>query len=269
MRRIHWFIACLPLIAAPLAAQDEEPATPPAEEEPAPPTAGEVEIPDPGTPVEDPAVARQEVVRFQGEFKDAKKDEAKQVELLGRLGAWDHPLIFKEASKYLRDRSYQVAVAAVVAVARQSTSADKAGRALFGILRREKRTDVVCASLVGMGRLGFTERGVYDEVQKMFVQGPGEIRKAAARYFGYVKAKEAFRLLAENLDEPHSTLPPDDPRNPPASYWEEKWKEWNSNRPYYRWALSQIVEGETFETTDEARMWAESEDGRERGITWD
>jgi hypothetical protein len=90
---------------------------------------------------------------------------------------------------------------------------------------------------------------------------------AAARYFGYVKAKQAFRMLAEALDEPRPTLPPDDPANPPASYWKARWEEWSHNVPYYRWAISQIVEGETFETTAEAKKWAETH-GEEHGIEW-
>ena len=44
-------------------------------------------------------------------------------------------------------------------------------------------------------------------------------------------------------------------------------KLWKENEPSVRWALSQFVEGESFETTAEAKQWAKSE-GKKHGIEW-
>jgi len=192
------------------------------------------------------------------------QDDKKRAELLLKLGDKDHKRIFKEACKYVRDRDFRVATAAVVAIARQKSSADDAGKFLARILDREKRTNVLCAAMVGMGVLGYTR--AYDEVKKFYRKDTGELRKAAARYFGYTKAKEAFRMLAEDLAEPVATNP-NDPNNPPASWWEERWKAWKANEKAIHWALSQLVEGETFETTAEAKKWAEAH-GKEHGIEW-
>lgn len=260
-------LAALLLLPALLLAEDEKPAgeKPPEEKPEKRKTAAEVEIPEPGTAIEDPAVARQEVARFDKEMR-AAPSAAKEAELLRALGGWDHPDVLKAATKYLKDRERDVAVAAVVVIARQGKSKDAAGRILLGTLKTEKRTDIVCAALVGMGRLGFDNKSAVNEAMKLFQRDTKETHKAATRYFGYIRYKPVFRQLAEKLDEPVATNP-NDPKNPPASWWEERWTEWSSNVPYTRWALAQLVEGETFEQTKEAKQWAEAE-GRKHGIEW-
>ncbi len=255
------FLVPLLLLPALLRAEDKPPEQKPEKRK----TAAELEIPDPGTAVEDPAVARQEVARFDKEMR-AAPDAAKEADLLKTLGGWDHPDVLKAATKYLKDKEREVAVAAVVVIARQSKSKDAAGKILLGTLKTEKRTDIVCAAIVGMGRLGFDSKAAVNEVMKYFQRDTKETHKAATRYLGYIKYKPAFRILAEKLEEPVAKNP-NDPTNPPASWWEERWKEWNTNVPYTRWALSQLVEGETFEQAKEAKEWAESE-GKKHGIEW-
>ena len=259
-------LAFLLLLPAILLADDDKPG---AEKPPDPKakkkTAAELDIPDPGSGIEDPSVARQEVARFEKEMREAPS-AAKEVEILARLGNWDHPDVVKAATKYVKDKERDVAVAAIVVVARQSKSKDAAGRILMGVLKTEKRTDIVCAAIVGMGKLGYDNKATVKEVQSFFQRDTKETHKAATRYFGFIKFKPAFRMLAERLDEPRPKNP-NDPTNPPESYWKERWQEWDSNVPYTRWALSQLVEGETFELTAEAKEWAEKH-GREHGIEW-
>jgi hypothetical protein len=250
------------LVAAPLLADDTAPQPDKPEKKK---TAAELEIPDPGSAVEDPAVARQEVARFEKEMRETK-DPAREVELLDRLGGWDHPEVLKAAQRYVKDKEFQVAVAAIVAVARQGKSREAAGKVLLGVVKSEKRTDVLCAAVVGMGKLGFDQKSAIGEAQKLFQRDTKETHKAATRYFGYVKWKPAFRQLAEKLDEPHPANP-NDPTNPPESYWKERWMEWSTNVPHTRWALAQLVPGETFETTEEAKQWAETE-GKKHDVEW-
>lgn len=227
---------------------------------------GGIEIPDPGTKIEDSSVARQEVSRFRKEMRAAKDDPEKQIELLTRLGDWDHRLILDEARKHVRDRHHHVAAAAIVAVARQASSADKAGSTLYKCLR-DDRTTVICAALVGMGKLGYDKASVRRKAYSYFQQDTDERHKAATRYLGYIKDKSAFRMLAEHLDEPTGPSNPNDPSNPPASYWKKKWMDWATNVYYTRWAISQLVPGETFETKSEAQLWAEKH-GADHGIEW-
>ena len=174
--------------------------------------------------------------------------------------------ILKAAQKHLSHKDHIVAIAAVVAVARQSESVKRAGKALLGVLKREKRTHVVCAALVGMGVVGFEDKNSIKQAKRFFRRNTKETHKAAIRYLGYVKYKAAFRMLAEKLDEPRAKNP-NDPNNPPASYWKERWYEWDSNVKYTRWALTQLVEDETFETAEEAKEWVEAE-GKKYGVEW-
>lgn len=260
----------LPLLlcmtALPLLAQDDKKEEDAKPKGPLDGKAGDVEIGDPGVVISDSAVANAEVARFQADMKKAKraKDEKQMAELLLLLGAKDHPKIYLAATKHVKHKNHRVATAAVICIARQQSSAKKARRYLQGILKREKRTSVVAAAIVGMGVLNHT--GAYKDVKKVFVKDRRELRKAAARYFGYTKAKDAFRLLAEQLDQPEPANP-NDPDNPPASYWEERYYEWKENEKAVHWALSQLVEGESFETEREAKQWAE-QNGRKHGIEW-
>ncbi len=239
-------------------ADDEAPPAP----EPKPKPAGEVEVGEPGVKIEDPAVARDKIARFQAAYKEADEEPAK-AELVKKLGDWDHPEILKTLVKLIGERNRFVAIEAAVACARQSDAA-KAGAALHRALQNEKRIDVACALLVALGKTGYVK--AYKDAEKWFKKESAEGRKAAARYFGGVKAKEAFRLLAEELDEPRPGRI-DDPKNPPASWWKERWEEWDSNLPYVKKALSELVPGETFDTRKEAEEWARVE-GRTHGIEW-
>ena len=235
------------------------------EEKPKRKTAGELEIPDPGTAIEDSAVARKEVARFLKEWKSAQGAEQK-IKALTRLGGFDHSDILKAATKHTKDRDHTIAIAAVVVIARQSRSKVKAGKTLLGVLRKEKRNHVICAALVGMGRLGYDHKSAVKEAIEFFRRDTKETHKAATRYFGYIKYKNAFRMLAEKLDEPVAEKV-NDPMNPSTAWWKERWIEWKSNVEYTRWALSELVEGETFETKNEAREWVETE-GKAYGLEW-
>jgi hypothetical protein len=67
------------------------------------------------------------------------------------------------------------------------------------------------------------------------------------------KELEALDLLLENLDEP-APANVDDPSNPPAEYWEMRWKAWRSWRDDVKEALFAIT-GQRFNTSAEAREW--------------
>jgi hypothetical protein len=231
-------------------------------------TPGEIEIEDPGATIEDTTVAKREVARFAEKMK-AAADDAARVALLTRLGGWDHALIFRAATKYIRHKSEPVAIAAIVACARQSRSSS-AGSVLFKGIAREKREPVICALWVGAGRHGYDKTSAYKAALKVLQNTKGEVLKAATRYLGYIKAKKAFRVLAELLEEPSRSMPAGpsgEVRLMPASYWQAIHDSWFANLPHARWALSELVPGETFETREEAREWAEAE-GKRHGIRW-
>lgn len=67
------------------------------------------------------------------------------------------------------------------------------------------------------------------------------------------KEARAIDVLLRNLDEP-APANPDDPSNPPAEYWEARWKSWKAWRGRVKEALFQIT-GQRFSTASEAKAW--------------
>jgi len=67
------------------------------------------------------------------------------------------------------------------------------------------------------------------------------------------KEVQAIPLLLRNIDEPVPANP-DDPSNPPAEYWEARWKSWQVWRGKVKEALF-VLTGQRFSTAEEARAW--------------
>lgn len=67
------------------------------------------------------------------------------------------------------------------------------------------------------------------------------------------KEKQAIKMLLRNIDPP-APANVDDPSNPPASYWEARWKSWQRWRVKVKEALFAIT-GQRFSTSAEARTW--------------
>lgn len=256
----------IPLLAFLAAAQEPAPKKETAPKSPLAGNPGDVEIGEPGVEIKDESLAKAEVKVFDAAYAKAKhaKDFNACVDLLLGLGKKDHPLILDAAKKRATDRNIWIATAAAVCIARQKSSAPEATRCLLALVRRSRSTKVRCAAVVGLGTLGYTS--AYHDAERLYKKDMGELRKACARYFGYTKAKAAFRLLAEELDEPFPEAI-DSPGNPPSAWWKRRWHAWKENRKAIQWAINQLVEGETFETTTEARKWAEAH-GKEHGIDW-
>lgn len=123
----------------------------------------------------------------------------------------------------------------------------------------DKRDAVKGTILAAYGRLGAKlDAKQYDEVESLWRRAPSaEILTGIARYFEAVKTdKRPCRLLAEFLDEPRAG-DVNSGTNPPASYWEARWKLWNAVQPHVVDALHAIT-GETFHTTKDAKAWFEA-----------
>ena len=67
------------------------------------------------------------------------------------------------------------------------------------------------------------------------------------------KEVEAIDTLLANLDEPIPANP-NSPSNPPAEYWEARWKAWQKWRENVKQALLAIT-GQRFSTAEEAKTW--------------
>ena len=95
----------------------------------------------------------------------------------------------------------------------------------------------------------------YDEVESVWRQVPStEAMVAVARYFTLVKTdKRPCKMFALWLDEPKAGSV-NDAANPPASYWEARWKTWAAVKPAVVDAL-QAITGQHFDSSEEAKTW--------------
>lgn len=122
--------------------------------------------------------------------------------------------------------------------------------------------------LEAVERLGY-EPAFFAPLESLFpkvfdkLEQPAAVQQKIIRLFGQGKEKRAFRLLLGNLEEPG----PEDvdcPNNPPASYWEKRWKAWRSFKGDVREALRAIT-GVEFEKAALYKAWAKKE-GAKQGI---
>ena len=116
--------------------------------------------------------------------------------------------------------------------------------------------------------LAFGEKGIvldknkYKEVERdwrwMFGNPQERFAEPAANYIKYFELtqdKRHCRKLAEQLDEPMATNP-NSPSNPPAEWWERRWKMWQPLKVAVVEALLEIT-GQEFDTTEQAKEWFE------------
>lgn len=80
-----------------------------------------------------------------------------------------------------------------------------------------------------------------------------DLVRASVHYFGKTKFKRAVPLLIELVPEPQPKNP-NDPKNPPATYWAERVKLWHASEGWVRWALKEIT-GKEYRSYREWDAW--------------
>jgi len=83
-----------------------------------------------------------------------------------------------------------------------------------------------------------------------------DLVKAAVHYLGQMKTKSAVPQLVEMIREPYPENP-NDGNNPPASYWEARYKIWLASEGWVRWALKEIT-GQEYRTHREWAAWLDA-----------
>lgn len=116
------------------------------------------------------------------------------------------------------------------------------------------------------------DEGAYREVRKLWQRLVGDPQDENApgmvelcRYARETKDKRMCRLLAEEIDTPMAT-DVNSPSNPPAAWWERRWKMW---REYHAEAVEALeaITGQTFKTTQDAKEWFHANESR-FGFRW-
>ncbi len=108
----------------------------------------------------------------------------------------------------------------------------------------------------GLGKAGYTPRQ-WREIDGLFDREYGEqrvvLQEAILDLVIQHKETQAIDMLLRNLDEP-APANVDDPSNPPAEYWEARWKSWRVWRTKVKDALFALT-GQRFSTSAEAKEW--------------
>lgn len=159
-------------------------------------------------------------------------------------------LIEKEKSVLLRKR------AAVLLRNHPPALANPAIRKLLANPRVQGHPGVAAELVRSLAACGYTAKQ-WSEIQGLFeVDYHAErvpLHEALLDLITQHKEKQAVDLLLRNLDEP---VPENehDASNPPAEYWEARWKAWAIWKGKVQEALFAIT-GQRFSTAAEARAW--------------
>ena len=124
---------------------------------------------------------------------------------------------------------------------------------------------VVAASAVDyLARLAIegVEVEVLEQLDRLFLvesrmtaSYANDLVRAAVHYLGQTKNMSAVPRLVEMLPEPKPANP-NAANNPPATYWEARYKIWQASEGWVRWALKEIT-GQEYRTHREWKAWVE------------
>lgn len=124
---------------------------------------------------------------------------------------------------------------------------------------------VAAAAIDFLARLAIegAEDEVLEHLQRLFLvetrmraSYAPDLVKAAVHYLGQMKTKSAVPQLVEMVKEPYPENP-NSASNPPASYWEARYKIWQASEGWVRWALKEITDQE-FRTHREWAAWLDA-----------
>jgi hypothetical protein len=130
--------------------------------------------------------------------------------------------------------------------------------AIKKLLKNPKVTDpLVLAELVrGVQRCGY-DKTLWADIEPLFERSFAQealpLHEAILELVKVHREKQAMPLLLRHLDEPRPA-DVDAADNPPADYWEARWKAWQAWRPRVVDAL-EAVTGQKFENAEAAKQW--------------
>lgn len=219
-----------------------------------------------------PVADRQEEKDMLRQFKDlyAKKKAALAQRLQGiELLATKQSEKFVLELKKVIDRDPEQLVRAEAAKVLGKQRFDKTNAVVLASLEkaREKQDQIVSLALLdAVEELGY-DRKYFDELSKLFEAETTEARvqQRIVKLFDTAKDKQAFKLLVDNLDEPY----PDDIHgadNPPAEYWERRWKNWSVWKTDVAAALKNLT-GVEFKEAEFYKRWVRKE-GKKLGLDY-
>lgn len=232
------------------------PPVPPTEKPAEKPAEKPVETPEPVEEWDDrtaKAAASELAKAMKG--KASMRDKTQALEAVAK---GSHKLLIKPLVDVIEDdKSLLVRQRAVVLLANQP--AKDANAAVLKLLKNARvgSHPPVMAELVrALSRCGYTNKN-WDAIAGMFEQDYAAervpLQEAILELVSTHKEKAALPMLLRNFDEP-APENVHDGSNPPAEYWEARWKAWASWRNKVKETVFQVT-GQRFSTATEAKEW--------------
>jgi len=203
--------------------------------------------------------ARRLIKEFDKAMKSKSGSLSSRLTSVNKLGGSRNGLLVKPLLKTARSApAKSVRQAAALAIGNQPPK--KARSALLMLLKKTKITSEpnITAAIVKAFDKGSYQGKDYKTFKNMFERSIADKRCVAAQIailemFGHHKEVEAAQYLSMHIDAPAPAWV-DDPSNPPASYWEARYKNWQKWKNQLKEALFQIT-GQRFSSNKEARAW--------------
>jgi len=230
------------------------PAPAPAEQQPAPAAPAE-----PAKPVEiwDDKTAKAAVDQFNKSMK-ATASMNERNKALESLAAGSNKLLLRPLAEVVEmDKSVVLKKRAAELLASQPAA--DANKTILKLLKNSRATSnhAVTAELIrALSRCGYVGPQ-WSQIDAMFERDYSTeripVQEAMLELVEKHKERQALALLLRNLDEPKAANV-DDASNPPAEYWEARFKAWRAWRAKVKDALFAIT-GQRFSTSQEAAAW--------------
>lgn len=102
-------------------------------------------------------------------------------------------------------------------------------------------------------------QSVWKDLQHRFLDVGSLGQQALFEHIGERKDWDMVPLILEHIDPP-APANVDDPNNPPATYWKERWEQWRAFKPQLKEACEKLF-GREFETRKELADWIRRQGG--------
>ncbi len=242
MNRLYSILLCVLVSVSYLPAQDDE-------ERPAwaPKTSAK-----PGQKL-DKKKAKEALKSFGASFKNAK-DPKERIAALGSLEkAGCNDIFAKPVGKILlRDKDLHVRIAAAQFLGQLGHKSSKSVLVKV-ILDRKNRDEMELLMAAGksLGLCG--KKSNFKKLENDFVRGSSHVKRALVLSWGFSKDWHAIELLGQWIERP-APANPSSASNPPASYWQQRYREWRQIRKQVEWSLWSIT-GKVFYSKKEVKAF--------------
>ena len=102
-------------------------------------------------------------------------------------------------------------------------------------------------------------RVLFSDERRLKASWASDMLRAAIHYLGRRKFKPAVPFIIEEMIDRPVPKDPNDPKNPPATYWEARTKLWQDYESWGRWMLKETT-GQTFRSVREWQAWLKTQD---------